>query len=582
MSYEDVIRAAQGEIPIDIAVKNVRLVNVLTAEIYNADIGIIGDKISYVGEMKNFQANEVFDANGMYAIPGLIDSHLHIESSMITPPKFAEAVLPRGITTVAIDPHEIANVLGKDGVRLMLETSKSLPLKAFVLIPTCVPAVPKAETAGAEILAQDVAEMLQWERVLGEAELMDYYGVINLEKRMTDIVKVGIKANTVLDGHCMNLDDKGLNAYASVAQANHEYFPTDPQNNYKRDFEQIRKEIRLGMYAKLRKLILLSEIVSQLNGIPNKQNLLFVTDDVMPDDLVHYGHLDDVVRTAIRNGFDPVEAIQSATLYPAKFLRLFDRGAIAPGKLADILLLDELNKFSVNTVFADGRIVAMNGRLLIELPFLGFPKRAKETVKLQRVSTDDFKVRIGKESGLAKVRVIRMQGLLSTFVIKQMEVKDYMLQTELPTVAVFERHGRTGNRTLGFIEGFGLNQGAIASTISHDSHNLVVVGVNATDMAVATNTLIECQGGLVAVKDGKIVAKVELPVAGLMSEEDVEKVASKVRAFRDAEEELGVEDRGTMLAISTLALPVIPNARITDKGLFDVSKQELLPLIVEC
>jgi adenine deaminase len=553
----------------------------MTAEIYDTDIGILGNKISFVGEMKNFEAGEVFDANGMYAVPGLIDSHLHVESSMITPPKFAEAVLPRGITTVAIDPHEIANVLGKEGVRLMLETSRDLPLKVFILIPTCVPAMPNVETAGAELLAQDVAEMLQWERVLGEAELMDYFGVINLDKRMTDIVKVGIKANTVLDGHCMNLDDKGLNAYASIAQANHEYFPTDPQDNYKRDFEQIRKEIRLGMYAKLRKSILLPEIISQLNTLPNKQSILFVTDDVMPDDLVHYGHLDDVVRTAIRNGFDPVEAIQSATLYPARFLRLFDRGVIAPGKLADMLLLEDLNQFSINTVFADGKIVAKNGKLLIGLPFRGFPQKAKETVKLQRVSASDFKVRVDKESGLAKVRVISMHDLLSTFVIKQMEVKDHMLQTDLATVAVLERHGRTRNKTLGFIEGFGLNQGAIASTVSHDSHNLVVVGMNATDMAVATNTLIECQGGLVAVKDTKIIAKVELPVAGLMSEEDVEKVASKVRAFRNAEEELGLEDHGTMLAISTLALPVIPNARITDKGLFDVSKQELLPLIVE-
>jgi len=581
MSYEDVIRAARGEIPFDVTVRKTRLVNVITAEIYDADMGISGNKISFVGEMKDFRAREVFDANGMYAIPGLVDSHLHIESSMITPLRFAEAVLPHGTTTVAIDPHEIANVLGKDGVRLMLETSRGLPLKVFVLVPTCVPALPDVETAGAEILAQDVAEMLQWERVLGEAELMDYLGVIRLDKRMTDIVKIGIKANTVLDGHCMNLDDKSLNAYASIAQANHEYFPTDAQNGYKRDFEQIRKEIRLGMYVKLRKLILLSEIVSQLNGLPNRQNILFATDDVMPDDLVHYGHLDDVVRTAIQNGFDPLEAIQSATLYPARHLRLFDRGAIAPGKLADILLLEDLNKFDVNTVFADGKIVAKNGKLVAELPFREFPQRAKETVKLQRVSGDDFKVRVDRESGIAKVRVISMQDLLSTFVIKEVEVRDHVLQTDLTTVAVFERHGRTKNKTLGFIEGFGLNQGAIASTVSHDSHNLIVVGMNATDMAIATNTLIECQGGLVAVKDTKIIAKVELPVAGLMSEEDLEKVASKVRAFRDAEEELGVADRGTILAVSTLALPVIPYARITDKGLFDVGKQELMPLIVE-
>jgi len=578
LSYENLIRAAKGEIPFDIVIRGTKLVNVLTGEIYNADIGITGNKISFVGEMKNFRAKKIIDADGMYAIPGLVDSHLHIESSMVTPPRFAEAVLPHGTTTAAIDPHEIANVLGKEGVRMMLDSSEGLPLKVLVLAPTCVPAVLDAETAGAEIFAKDVREMLQWKRVIGLAEVMDYFGVINLDKRMTEIVKAGIEANIVLDGHCMGLDDKGLNAYASTGiEANHEFFPTSSE-----DFENIRKQMRLGMFAKLRKLELLPEIVEQLNNMLSLQQTLLVTDDIMPDDLSKRGHLDDVIRTAIQNGFDSLEAVQSATLYPARHLCLFDRGSISPGKLADILLLRDLDEFIINVVFADGIIVAKDRKMVTELPFHEFPQRAKETVKIPKVSEDDFKIRVNIKRGWTKVRIIEMQNLLSTFKIEEIEVKDHILQNGLTTtVAVFERHGRTKNRSLGLIEKFGLNKGAIASTISHDSHNLIVIGVKPDDMVVAANALIDCQGGLVVVRNGDIQARVELPVAGIMSEENLETVASKVRAFRDAEEKLGVVDCGTILAISTLALPVIPHARITDKGLFDVDKQQLVPLIIE-
>ena len=577
------VRSARGDGQFDLALKNVKLLNVFTSEIYDANIGIFQDVISYVGNAKDLKAKESFDAKGMYALPGLIDSHIHIESSMVTPPRFAEAVLPHGTTTVAIDPHEIGNVLGKQGVKMMLDSSEGLPLKIYVLAPTCVPAVLNADTAGAEINAADVKEMLGWDRVIGLAEVMDYYGVINLDRRMTDIVKAGREAGVVIDGHCMYLNDRETNAYATTGiEANHEYFPIDAEHDYEADFETILREMRLGMFAKLRKFSIFPGLIRRLAKIPSKQNLLFVTDDVMPDDLVRDGQLDDVVRTAIRDGLDPIDAVRSATLFPAKHLRLYNRGAIAPCKLADILLLDDLERFQVNTVFADGKLVAKNGKLVTQLTIHRFPKEATQTVKLGKLTEDEFRVHVKQEEGTIQVRAIAMLDLLlSKFDATKAYVKDHIVQTDLATIGVFERHGRTKNRAVGFISNFGLKEGAVASTVSHDSHNLTVVGMNPGDMALAANTLIECQGGLAAVKDGHVLSKLELPVAGLMSEDEAQTVAAQLTAFRENERKLGLADDGSMLRIFTLALPVISHARITDKGLFDVDAQKVVPLIVE-
>jgi len=576
------VKVARGDSKFDLVLKNVRLVNVYTREIYESNIGIRNQIITYVGELGNFKSKDVFDAKGMYAIPGLIDSHIHIESSMVTPPRFAETVLPHGTTTVAIDPHEIGNVLGKPGVKMMLDTSEGLPLKVLVLSPTCVPAVLRADTSGAEFYASDVRDMLSWDRVIGLAEVMDYAGVINLDKRMTDIVKAGRNSKVIIDGHFMGLNEKETNAYAVTGiEANHEYFPIDIEHGNKGDFDVVLREMRLGLFAKLRKLSLAPGLLKLLAKVPSKQNLLFVTDDVMPDDLTRDGHLDDVIRIAIQNGFDPVDAVRCSTLFPAKHLRLFDRGAIAPGKLADIILLKDLKEFNVDFVFANGSMIAKNGKLVKGISIHRFPDTAKHTVKLKKVTSNAFTVRVKQERGTVQVRVIVLQpGFLSSFEVKTARIEEHIAQTGCATVAVFERHGRTKNKALGFIDKLGLKKGAIASTVSHDSHNLIVVGMNAADMAVAVNALIECQGGLAVVNGGRVLARVELPIAGLMSEEATEIVARKLSTFRKTEEELGMSDHGSMLIIVTLALPVISHARITDKGLFDVDKQEFVPLVV--
>lgn len=576
MSYEDVIKAAMGQIPFDLIVLNAQLVNVFTKEVYAADIGVVGDKIAYVGPAgsERLEAKEVIDAKGKYAIPGLIDSHLHIESSMIIPPRFAEAVLPHGTTTVAIDPHEIANVMGKDGVRLMLESSQGLPLKVFILVPTCVPALLGVETAGATFFAEDVEEMLKWERVIGLAEIMDYPGVINLHERITNIVKVGIKTNVVLDGHHIMLNNRELCAYASTGiDANHENF----------DFNGVLEEIRIGMYAKLRKnLFYQQDFVKRLNSILDHQNIIFVTDDILPDELEAHGHLDDTVRTAIANGYDPVDAIQAVTIRPARHLRLFNLGAIAPGKVADIILLEDLKKFEIDMVIANGKVVGVKGKYVGQAPTYKVPVEAKMTVKFSKKFTpEDFMIKAPLEKGKVKVRVLDASNILINLVTEEVEVENgFVKPNGLQTIAVFERHGKSGNRSLGLIKNF-IKTGAVASTVSHDSHNLICVGTNPMDLSIAANKLLETQGGLVAVKDRQVAALVELPVGGIMSEETVESVAKKVSNFRKVVKEMGIVDYPTsIIPIMVLALPVAPMARMTDYGIFDVMQQKILSLIV--
>ena len=590
-SLEDLIKAARGQIPVDVLIDDVNYVNLLTGEIYTASIGILGDRVAYVASEKrsDLKAGEVFDGDGLYAVPGLIDSHLHIESSMVIPSRFAEAVLPRGVTTVAIDPHEIANVLGKRGVKYMLEGSVELPLKVYVMVPTCVPSIPGQETSGAEINAKDVEEMLGWERVIGLAEVMDFAGVINLEPRIIEIVKTGRKRNVVIDGHTF-LRGLDLNAYiAAGMEADHENLT----------FEEALEKLRLGMLIKLRAPYLLDveEFVKGLKSLPKPIGYLFVTDDILPDNLIRDGHLDNVLRKFIEAGLDPIEAIRAATIYPAIHLRLYDRGLITPGKLADIVLLKSLERFEIKYVFADGVLVAKDGKLVKEIPHHPFPEDSKRTVRVRKLQEDDFRIKAPPNSGKrVKVRVIELspprgelkegarflQSVVTKFSIEELEVKEgYVDPGDLALIAVIERHGKTGDIAKGFVKNSGITRGAVATTISHDSHNLLVMGRDPKDMLVAANWIISSQGGVAVAKNGRIVASIELPVAGLMSEEPIQKVAEKFKNVRRAFREIGLIDHPYAPPIFFLALPVIPAAKITDKGLFDVMAQKPVDLFVQ-
>ncbi|MCD6235623.1 MAG: adenine deaminase, partial [Thaumarchaeota archaeon] len=406
--------------------------------------------------------------------------------------------------------------------------------------------------------------------------------------RIIDIVKVGRRRNVVIDGHVF-LKGLDLNAYiAAGMEADHENIV----------FEDALEKLRLGMLIKLRAPYVLdpAEFVNGLKSLPNPIGYLLVTDDVLPDNLQRDGHLDHVVRKFIEAGLDPVNAIRAASLYPAIHLRLYDRGTLSPGKLADIVLLKNLESFEVKYVFADGVLVAQDGKLVAPIPKLFFPEDAKKTVKARSLSADDFKVKAPSGKNRVKVRVIEFpelpselrggaafaQSLITRFGVEELEVRDgYVDPGDLATIAVIERHGRSGNIGKGFIKGLGPERGAAASTVSHDSHNLVVLGRDLDDMAVAANYLVKVQGGVVVVDGGKVLASIELPVAGLMSEEPLEAVAEKFRKVREALREIGLRDHPYAPPLFFLALPVIPAAKITDKGLFDVIAQKPVSLFAE-
>ena len=587
MKLQELIEAAQGKRKLSLFIRDVDVLNVFTGELIRSSIGIYGDRIAYVGP-DFMEAEQTINGNGVVAVPGLIDTHLHIESSMAVPSRFAEAVLPHGTTTVCADPHEIANVLGKDGVRMMLENSRDLPMKIYFFVPTCVPES-NAVTAGAEIKPEDVEEMLEWEGIVGLGEVMDYEGVVNNDPKMIKILEIGHKHNTVIDGHCVLLQGTKLNAYVAAGpEADHENFTIETALN----------KIRAGMYLKLRGPYILDtrKFVQALKNLPNPWNVILVTDDVMPDNLVEKGHLDHVVRSMIEAGMDEVEAVRSASYRPAQHMRMHHLGAIAPGKVADIILLKNLRKFEIDTVISNGVIAAKEGKLLVNIPHKPFDTKAKDTVKIQNLSPDDFYVKPSVKDGIIRVNVIDftkyvgeiadpaaafLDMILTKLNTAEIEVRngDFILG-DVALVLVFERHGKNKNRGVGFTRNL-IHKGAIASTIAHDSHNLIVVGTNRDDMYKAAQLVIQSRGGTAAVMDSKTLAHIPLPVAGLMSEEPVVKVAEKMKQLRRAFREMQVLDHPYMPLVNLLTLSVIPHARITDKGIFDVNQQLFVPWIAE-
>ena len=582
-SLKSLVEAALGERPLTHLIKNAKLLNVFTGEIYEASIGIYRDRIVYVGDRDTFHAERILDGTGKTAIPGLIDTHLHVESSMVTPVRFAEAVLPHGTTTACADPHEIGNVLGKEGVRMMLENSRGLPLKLYFFAPTCIPESP-ASTAGAEITGKDVDEMLGWDGIVGLGEVMDYEGVIARNEKMMGILEAGHKHNAVIDGHCVLLSGPKLNAYIAVGpEADHENFTV----------ESALEKLRAGMYVKLRgpHILHTESFVSALKGLPKPWNIIFTTDDVMPDHLMQLGHLDYVCRSFLQAGMDPVEVVRSATMRPAQHMRMPHLGGIAPGKIADIVLLKSLERFEVDTVFADGVIVAKNGMLAIELPNRAFDNGARGTVRLPKLRIEDFDLKPPLKDGKVKVNAIdfptpnETNGNLGTAFLRdvltnlsQVDIQvrnGQFILGEVALVLVFERHHGTARRAVGFVKNL-IRSGAIASTVAHDAHNLIVVGTDRQDMYEATKQVMAHDGGIAAVKNGTLLSLIELPIAGLMSEESVEVVGKKMLRLREAFKEMGVLDHPYMPIPSLLTLSVIPHARITDKGIFDVDHQTFI------
>jgi len=580
------VGTAMGREKADLVIKNGNLVNVDSRELLeNVDIALKKGRIALVGKADHTIGNgtTVLKATGKYIVPGFLDGHVHVESSMVTITQFARAVLPHGTTGVFIDPHEIANVFGLDGLKLMLDEARNLPLKVFVCIPSCVPSAPNFETTGAEITPADVEEALRWEGVIGLGEMMNYPGVLQGDEKMHEEIRAVLRANKVVEGHANSLLDTELAAYVAAGITScHEST---------RKIDGIQR-LRLGLYAMVREGSAwrdLSEVIKCVTeeGLDSR-HVILVTDDRHPETLTTRGHMDDVVRRAIEEGVDPITAVQMATLNTAEHFGVSrDVGSIAPSKCADILILNDLSRVRVDMVITDGAVIAKQGRMLIDLAPVMYPDFVKESIHLKRPSTaEDFLIEAPTEEGKIEVRVIGViEGKAVTRHLKEeLPVKKWKVEPSveknIAKVAVVERHKRTGNMGLGFVEGFGFKEGAVASSVAHDSHNLLVVGVNDYDMAFAVNRLAEVGGGMIAVKKGKAIRIVELPIAGLMSDKPVEKVSEQVKKLQEAWIELGCTIVSPFMTMSLLALPVLPELRITDKGLVDTQKFQFVNLFL--
>lgn len=576
------LKCAMGEIPADLCITNIRLVNVLTGEIYPADVYVYDKfiahvEIDHVGQ--NIDAKEIVDGNGEYLIPGLIDSHVHIESSMLTPRNFAKCVINHGTTTVVTDPHEITNVFGKEAVYYMHESSKNLPMRQLIDIPSCVPAVPGLENAGGEIVASDIKELAQLERVIGLAEVMDYIGVVNGDDRMLDIIDAAKECGLYLQGHAPFVTGRTLSAYCiGGARTCHES---------RTEYEFLEK-LRVGMSVDVRESSIslnARESVLGTQGIKFYDNYCACTDDRESDDLLHIGHLNTTVRKMIATGMDAITAIKSATYNTARQIKIDNLGAIAPGYIADMVIVSSLSQLDPSKVFFEGELVSKDGQLVKEIEDMTFDIENRNSVNLEMPSLDIFKYKAPIENGTVKVNVMTYHGMISAAthtVVEELPVVDGYLDIshdkDLKFITVLNRYG---NGTIGYgvTRGFGTSKGAIASTVSHDSHNLTVVYDTAKNALIAAEELIAIQGGMAIVNEEKLLASLPLQVGGLMSVHTAQEVAKQSQAMKNALLELELVNKDNpLLRIVTCALPVIPDCKMSDLGLVNVLKKELIPL----
>jgi len=559
---------ARGEQPAESLFKNANLVNVLSGETHRTHVAVDDGRVIGLGD---YEARNVIDLQGACLAPSLIDAHFHVESSMLTAAEFARAVVPHGTGAVVIDPHEYANVLGLDGIRYVLESSKNLPLDFFIMLPSCVPATP-FETAGARLTADDLRLMIADERIAGVAELMNYPGVYLGDER--ELAKIQAGKGKSIDGHAPGLSGRNLNAYVLAGiRSDHE----------STDLAEAREKIRLGLHVLLREgsternLAMLAPLVNSHNAM----NCSFATDDKLAGDLVNEGHIDHCVRTAIRLGMPPLAALQIATINTARHYRLRNYGAIAPRYWADFVVFDDLQNFTVRQTYKKGVLVAENGKYLAA-PTAPVPP-PRSTMNMRYQAPHDLEV-LPKDS--AKIRVIEIvpdqivtrQSIEPPRTEAGRVVPD--VQRDILKLVVVERHRATGNVGVGFVRGFKLKTGALGSTVAHDAHNVVVVGVNDRDIVRALEELQAMQGGQVAVAGGQVRAGLPLPIAGLVSDRPLDEVIRGIAALNAAARALGCELDAPFMTLSFLSLSPIPELRLTDQGLIDSAKMQRTNLFV--
>jgi adenine deaminase len=567
---EELIAAARCELEVDLLLEGGKIANVLSGEVHKADVAI------HKGRITGFDcssARATIDLNGKILSPGFIDGHVHIESSMVTVPEYARAVVPRGTTSVVIDPHEIANVWGEKGIRYMLESSRKVPLNVFVMLPSCVPAT-NMETSGASLDADTLSKLMIDERVLGLAEVMNYPGVIFRDPEV--LKKIRVAGTKRVDGHAPGLKGRDLTAYiAAGIKSDHE----------STSLEEAREKLRQGMYIMLREgsaaknLRDLLPLVTPLNA----RQFIFVSDDRHPADILSEGHIDYMVRTAIEQGLDPILALQISSLNAAQYFGLRDLGAIAPGYRADMAVLDNLENPSVVKVIKNGKVVAEDSDFIAWLPSPIAIAAGHNSMQIGNLDLQSFEIEAG--SGPARVigvvphQIITRSLQISPKVREGKVVSD--TERDILKMAVVERHKATGNMGRGVVQGFSLQSGAIATSVAHDSHNIAVVGVSDEDMLAAVLAVKQMGGGLVAVDDGVIQARLRLPVAGLLSEGHMRDVAEGIAECIDAATRLGCTLEDPFMTLSFLCLPVIPELKLTDRGLVDVREFRFVPMLLE-
>jgi len=561
------IAVARGDEPADLVLSGGRVLSVFTGELLEADVAVVGQHVAGVGE--GYRGTERLDVSDLILLPGFIDGHMHLETTKLRLDQFARAALPWGTTTVVLDPHEIANVFGVEGVRALLRDADEVPLDAYVMVSSCVPASP-FESSGATLTPEDIAELLRTEpRAIGLAEMMDYPAVVAGGEDV--VAKIAAAGELHIDGHAPGLSGRELNAYvAAGVRSDHECTT----------YEEALEKRRLGMWIMIRQGSAARNLEALLplvldHGITN---CLLCTDDREPHDLQEHGHINDVVREAVALGCPPADAVAMATLNAARYHRLHEHGAVAPGYLADIVAVSDLVSFRPERVWKRGRLVADGGRPS-PIASSSLPGWMRESMHVRELVPADFSV---VADGAVRVIGVDAGTIVTRALVGEPLRRDGKACADpgrdLAKLAVIERHRDTGRIGVGFARGFGLQAGALASSHAHDAHNVVVVGMTDEDMAAAANHLRVIGGGQVVVMDGRVIAELPCPIGGLLSDLTFEEVADRARVLEEAAGELGTTLPSPFMAMSFLALSVIPELKLTDRGLVDVDRFELVPL----
>jgi adenine deaminase len=572
---KDLIDAAQGAVPCDLSLANCTLVDLLRGEM-RKDATVSIRKGAIAGIDDGLRAERVIDMKGMYLAPGLVDSHVHIESSMLTPPEYARVVAPRGTTAVVADPHEIANVLGYEGMRYMLASSEGLPIDVYFMVPSCVPAT-DFDTAGAAVYASDMHPFLREPRVLGLGEVMNYPGILYKDQKLLDKIALFRDAGKPIDGHAPGLSGGPLSAYIAAGIGSDHECTTAAEA-----LEKLSK----GMYIMLREGSTARDLRNLIPAIRpgTAARFLLCTDDRHPNDLIDEGHMDHALRLLLAGGVDPIDAFRIACLNPSQWFGLKGSGAIAPGYKADLVAFESLEDFRPRMVFKDGLLIAEDGRLLVDS--LGSRPPARDSVNIKWLTAEDFRIPAPTAPG-TKVRVIeaRQDSIITGERIASPKVEDGLcvsdLERDIVKVFVIERHTGSGSIGKGFITGLGLKRGALGLTVSHDSHNMIIAGVDDKSIFKAARHLNKMKGGMVFAVGDEVLLDLPLPVAGLMSDQDAPFVAQRLRAFEELFAKEGLANRTPLMTLSFMALPVIPKLKITDKGLVDVERFTPVGLFVD-